>query len=156
MLSFTKNTTHLIVAGKTFPLKEALKALGARWDSSLSAWTLPVHLDSEHLRNDLNNKLKDVEVLERAEKKKEKEAAAAARAYALTPEGQAAAKVAAKARVLWALEQKKKTGSYHWICCEHCEVIDWTRQHTSCDPCGSGEGIYRNTFRVRGNIYTGD
>ena len=70
MLGFTKNSTHLVVTGKTFPIKDALKALGARWDPIVSAWTLPAHLDSEHLRTDLNNKLKDIAAAERAEKKK--------------------------------------------------------------------------------------
>jgi len=153
MLAFNKTQSHLVISGRTFHAKEAIKAVGGKWDPSTSSWNLPVHLDSEVLRKDLMEK---ANATEKAEKKKEKDAKAAARAYALTPEGIAEAKTAAKARVLWALEQKKTNGSYHWICCEHCEVIDWGRQFTSCDPCGSDCGLYKNTFRVRGSIFTGD
>jgi hypothetical protein len=153
MLAFKKTEANLIISGKTFYAKEAIKALGGKWDPSIYSWTLPAHIDSEMLRKNLMEK---AVTIEKVEKKKEKEAKAAARAYALTPEGIAEAKAAAKARVLWALEQKKTDGSYHWICCEHCEVIDWGRQFTSCDPCGTDCGLYKNTFRVRGSIFTGD
>jgi hypothetical protein len=153
MLAFKKTEANLIISGKTFYAKEAIKAVGGKWDPSIYSWTLPAHIDSEMLRKELTEK---AGATEKAEKKKEKDAKAAAKAYALSPEGIAEAKATAKARVLWALEQKKKDGSYHWICCEHCEVIDWGRQFTSCDPCGSDCGLYKNTFRVRGSIYTGD
>ena len=153
MLAFKKTDANLIISGKTFYAKDAIKAVGGKWDPSIYSWTLPVHIDSEMLRKDL---LEKAGATEKAEKKKEKDAKASARAYAISPEGIAEAKAAAKARVLWALEQKKKDGSYHWICCEQCEVIDWGRQHTSCMACAEWGGQSWNTFRVRGSIYTGD
>ena len=149
MLAFKKTEANLIISGKTFYAKEAIKAVGGKWDPSTSSWTLPAHIDSEMLRKNLMEK---AVAIEKVEKKKEKDAKAAARAYAMTPEGIAEAKAAAKARVLWALEQKKTDGSYHWICCEHCEVIDWDRRHTSCVVCGH-DG---NTFFVDGRLRTGD
>ena len=153
MLDFTKNASNLVISGKTFYAKEAIKAEGGRWDSSTSSWTLPVHLDSEMLRKDLTEK---AVTAEKETKKKEKDAKAQERAYARTPEGIAAAKEAQRLRVLDCLEQKKKTGAYYWICCEKCEVIDWQRMFTSCDACAVDCGLYKNTFRVRGSIFTGD
>lgn len=153
MLTFNKTEATLIISGKTFYAKEAIKAVGGKWDPSTCSWMLPVHIDSDMLRKDLVEK---AAATEKAEKKKEKEAKAAARAYAISPEGIAEAKAAAKERILWALEQKKKDGSYHWICCEECNVIDWTRQHTSCRACADWDGQSWNSFCVRGRRYTGD
>ena len=90
------------------------------------------------------------------EAKDKRTAAKAQRMFDATPEGQAIIKANQKAKVMAALAQKAETGAYHWICCEHCEVIDWARQHTSCKPCGSFDGQSWNTFRVRGRLYTGD
>ena len=153
MLAFKKTEANLIISGKTFYAKDAIKAVGGKWDPSIYSWTLPAHIDSEMLRKELMEK---AGATEKAEKKKEKDVKAAARAYAISPEGIAEAKAAAKARVLWALEQKKTDGSYHWICCEQCEVIDWGRKHTSCMACAEWGGQSWNTFRVRGSIFTGD
>lgn len=52
MLVFTKNASNLVISGKTFYAKEAIKAVGGRWDSSTSSWSLPAHLDSEMLRKE--------------------------------------------------------------------------------------------------------
>lgn len=153
MLIFSKTQASLVISGKTFYAKEAIKAVGGKWDPSIYSWTLPVHIDSEMLRKDL---LEKAGATEKAEKKEKKDAKAVARAYAISPEGIAEAKAAAKARILWALEQKKKDGSYHWICCEKCEVLDWARQHTSCQACAEWGGQSWNTFCVRGRRYTGD
>ena len=50
------------------------------------------------------------------------------------------------------LKKKATTGEFYWICCESCKVVDWKRMHTDCHACA----IDGNSFRVRGNIYTGD
>jgi hypothetical protein len=105
------------------------------------------------LRKDLAEK---AGATEKVEKKKDKDSKAAAKAYALSPEGIAARQEAERLRILACLEQKEKTGAYHWICCEKCEVIDWGRQHTSCQACAVWGGQSWNTFRVRGSIFTGD
>lgn len=153
MLAFKKTEANLIISGKTFYAKEAIKAVGGKWDPSIYSWTLPAHIDSEMLRKDI---LEKASATEKVEKKKEKDAKAAAKAYALSPEGIAAAKEEQKQRILACLEEKKKTGAYHWICCEQCEVIDWGRQHTSCQACAEWGGQSWNTFCVRGRRYTGD
>lgn len=153
MLSFSKTQANLVISGKTFFAKEAIKALGGKWDPSTSSWMLPVHIDSEMLRKDLTEK---AILLEKEAKNKGREEAKAARCFARSPEGIAAAKEAERLRILACLEQKKKTGAYHWICCEKCTVIDWGRQHTSCMACAEWGGQSWNTFRVRGSIFTGD
>jgi len=153
MLAFKKTTSNLIIGGATFYAKETIKAIGGRWDPSTSSWLLPVHLDSEHLRKELMDKAL---AAEKADKKKKKEERAAELTYARSPEGIAAAKEAQRLHILACLEEKKRTGDYHWICCEKCEVIDWGRQHTSCMACAVWNGQSWNSFRVRGSIFTGD
>ena len=39
-----------------------------------------------------------------------------------------------------------------WICCDKCEVIDWSRKYTMCQACA----VDGNAFRVRGVVFTGD
>lgn len=153
MLSFSKTQANLVISGKTFYAKEAIKALGGKWDPSTSSWMLPVHIDSEMLRKDLQGK---ADTMEKTEKANARERKKAERAYAMSAEGIADAKEKQRQVILACLEQKKKTGAYHWICCEKCEVIDWGRQHTSCMACAEWSGQSWNTFRVRGSIFTGD
>jgi len=138
-LSFTIVDAGVLVSGKTFNVKDRLKQIG-RWNPQLSSWSIPAAADSPALREEL-------EAL--ATQKKAEEAAAnkAARLYAASPEGKAAAAAEEKRRIKAAVA----AGST-WICCESCEVVDWIRQHTNCRACA----VDGNTFRVRGNIYTGD
>jgi hypothetical protein len=140
-LLFTTTAKNLVVTGKTFPIKDALKALGGVWQSP--SWLLPLNADGPLVRANL------VESCRRAllaEKEAEKEAAKARFAYLASPE---AVKDALKA---------KAAGDYsfNWICCEQCVVIDWTRQHTSCRSCGADYGTHIESFFVRGRLYTGD
>ena len=148
MLDFSKTDTSLLVKGDTFPIKDALKIIG-KWDPSTRSWVVPAYLDSEPLRKDLESKLKEA-------KKKERDENAAKKAHAMTPEGRAEAAEEERKRILACLEEKKATGAYHWICCDKCEVIDWSRQHTSCKACATWDGQSWNTFCVRGRRYTGD
>ena len=149
MLTFNKTQANLIISGKTFYVRDRIKALGGIWDSIGRSWVLPAHLDSESLRVGL---LVKATMLEKAEKKE----AADKRAYAESPEGKAAAAEAEKAKILLALEQKKKDGSYHWICCEECKVLDWNRRMTSCKPHGADYGLWTESIRINGKLYTGD
>jgi hypothetical protein len=153
MLTFSKIQTYLVIGGKTFYAKEAIKTLGGKWDPITGSWMLPVHLDSEMLRKDLQEKALAIEA---ETKTKEKQKRMAERTYALSSESVAAAAALQRQTILKCLEEKKKTGAFHWICCENCKVIDWRRMHTSCDTCVVDCGLYKNTFRVRGMIYTGD
>jgi hypothetical protein len=139
-LSFTVVDTGVLVGGKTFNVKDRLKEVGGRWNPQLSSWSVPAAADTPELRDEL-------ETL--ATQKKAEEAAAnkAARLYAASAEGKAAAAAEEKRRIKAAVA----AGS-SWICCNDCQVIDWVRQHTSCQVCA----VDGNSFRVRGNIRTGD
>ena len=136
----------------TFALKDAIKACGAKWNQESKTWVITDPTDLSPLISAAST----LSTQRTQEAKDKREAAKAQRAFDLTPEGQAAIQAKAKALVLSALAEKAKTGAYHWICCEDCVVIDWSRQHTSCKPCGSFDGQSLNTFRVRGRLYTGD
>ena len=128
-LTIQKEGDLLVARGSTYDLKEQLKLYGGRWNPELRAWTLPAHLDIKATAASLNA------VLE-AEKLKKKLLIAMSQ----TPE-------AKKAYVVEAL-----AAGASWICCENCQVIDWKRQHTSCQA----HAVDGNSFRVRGGLYTGD
>ena len=153
MLTFTTTDDYLLIGGKTFYIKESLRTLGAKWRKETSSRALCVFFDSEELRHAM---LRDVETAQKAERKKKRDEAKVARAYWASPEGQAQAAEEERQRVKYALEQKKKTGAYWWICCEECRVIDWHRKHTSCSKCAEWDGFCWNSFRVNGSIYTND
>lgn len=38
MTTTTKNKTSVAITGNTYPVKEQLKALGARWNGDIKAW----------------------------------------------------------------------------------------------------------------------
>jgi len=148
MLIFTKTDKNTVITGKTFYAKEAIKAAGGKWDPTTNRWIIS---------GDVNLwVLKGIEEAAKDSLKKEKDDAAQAAAFARSPAGIAAAVAEERKHILACLAQKKKDGSYNWICCEKCEVIDWKRQHTSCQACVEWGGQGWNTFRVRGSIYTGD
>ena len=155
MLVFSKTDKNIEITGKTFYAKEAIKAAGGKWDAEAQRWTISTTVDAEVLKG-LEEAAKQGAEKEKEQKKKERQDAKNAAAYALTPEGQAVRKEQERQRILACLEQKKKTGAYHWICCDKCEVIDWARQHTSCMACADWSGQSWNTFCVRGRRYTGD
>lgn len=155
MLVFSKTDKSIEITGKTFYAKEAIKAAGGKWDAATQRWTLSANVDSEVLKG-LEEVAKEGVEKEKEEKKKERQEAKAAAAYALTPEGMAKRMEEERLRIMACLEQKKKDGSFHWICCEKCVVIDWGRQHTSCQACADWSGQSWNTFCVRGRRYTGD
>lgn len=134
------DSTKLIVSGKTFNVKDKIKEIGGSWNPRLSQWSIPVTADTPEMREGLEEDVKKV-------KNKEANDREAARLYAKSPEGKAAAATDEKLRVKAAVA----AGST-WICCENCEVIDWTRKHTSCNTCGC-DG---NTFFVNGKLRTGD
>jgi len=140
-LLFTTTATQLIVTGKTFPIKELLKGLGGIWNSP--RWILPLNADGPLVRANLVENCRRA-ILE--EKAAEKEAEKARLAYLASPE---AVKDVLKAKAAG-------NHAYHWICCEHCVVLDWSRQHTSCQACGYDNGMWKETFFVRGRLRTGD
>jgi hypothetical protein len=153
MLTFRTTEHHLIVGGKTFYIKDAIKILGGTWSKKSSSWYLPIFLDNEHLREVMQS---DAEIAYKAETKKKREEAKASRTYWASPEGQAQLAEEERARVRHALEQKKKTGAYWWICCEECKVIHWEKKHTSCMKCAEWDGHAWNSYRINGAIFIGD
>ena len=148
MLVFNKTEKNIVISGKTFYAKEAIKSAGGKWDAEKQCWTIS---------NDVNPEvLKGLEELAKEGVKKEKDEKKAAAAFAKSPEGIAKALEEERLKILACLEQKKKDGSFHWLCCEKVKVINWGRQHTSCQACADWSGQSWNTFCVRGRRYTGD
>jgi predicted nucleic-acid-binding Zn-ribbon protein len=129
-LTFTEQGTSLTVAGKTFLIKDNIKSLGGRWNPATKTWTISTA---------------DMPADMLATKKLLLDAYAAAEAE--------------KAATVMTVSKALALGSnqWNWICCEHCVVHDWYRQHTTCSthanihPSG-----YGTDFRVRGILYYGD
>ena len=136
-LIFATSEKGIVVTGKTFDVKDILKAHGASWDSQMAAWVFRGQGDVEAVRAAVTAEV-DAAV---AAKKITLAAAKAHRAWLKTPAGQAHAVAEARA-----------AGAY-WICCDKCKVIDWERQHTSCTACVRQS---TSSFRVRGVVYTGN
>jgi hypothetical protein len=123
-----------VVTGKTYDVKEVLKAAGAYWASG--TWIFRNRQDVKALQEEICSGVESAAA-------KAAIAAKEAKAYAKwlqTPDGK-------KYSVQQAVQQ-----GVTWICCESCEVVDWKRQHTYCLKHAEGG----NAFRVRGSIYTGD
>ena len=143
-LIFNVIDKNLIIKGKTFDIKDTIKGHGGRWDTLTQSWYVPIEKDSAEFRSSLLDLLSSAVKAEKDKKEAE-------RAYSRSPEGIAAAKANERAIIKRLVSQGSS-----WICCENCIVIDWARQHTACDACAQNEGLYKNSFRVRGMIYTGD
>jgi len=142
-LVFKADKDKVLISGKTFDIKERLKAVGGTWISEKNTWQIPASADTPSFREGLEIFLTD-------KKEADRRAVIQAKAYAASPEGIASAHKAQKVLIKKILIDKKP--QFHWICCEDCEVIDWSRKHTSCNSCGIGG----NTFFKEGRLYTGD
>jgi len=142
-IMFTTLDDKLKMQGNTFYVKEFLKKAGAKWVPAEKAWTLPITKDSPDFRKLLLVMANDGAKLEKETKKAEE---AARQIYLASPE---AVKDALKAKAAG-------DHSLHWICCDKCVVLDWSRQHTSCQACGHDNGFWKDTFFVRGRLRTGD
>ena len=140
-LFFTTTPENLIVTGKTFYVKEKLKALGGIWKSP--QWLLPLDTDSALMRDNLKT---DCQLAIKAEKEEKKIKEAKRFAYLYSPQ---AVKDALKAKMAG-------DRSFYWICCDQCKVLDWERQYTSCLACGQDYGTHTESFFVRGRLRTGD
>ena len=143
-LYFNTNETHLIVTGKTFPIKDQLKQNGGRWDAD--RWLLPLNADSPLFRANLVEQCrlallaaKEVQKLEKAEQIKRI-------AYLHSPEFVKAA-VASNAA---------GNPTYFWVCCEQCRIVSYERQSVWCNACGADYGTHIEAFFVRGRLRTGD
>jgi hypothetical protein len=147
-LIFTKTSDGITVRdGKrnvTFHIKEELKKLGARWNQGV--WLFR-GVQEISIVKDLMGPCEVALVGAENAKEAERLAEKAQREWLKTPEGRAAIEVAKKKRVTSLF----KAGC-SWICCAECTIMDEKRHHTSCDI-HAEDG---NTFRVNGNIYTGN
>jgi len=152
MSVLTRENELLVISGKTFDIKDTIKEIGGRWDAARRVWTLPY---TEEARAKILAASVAAEDRLKAQRKAEREEEKRKAAYRLTPEGQAEARAEARATIKRCLDEKAKTGKFHWICCEECEVVDWKRQHTSCRACAHWDGQSWNSFFVRGGLYTG-
>jgi hypothetical protein len=137
-ITLTKNAVGIAVGGKTFDVKDVLRAAGARWDAATSTWIFRGAEDVQHVANTIRDAVEDVR--QRIAEARVAEKARAA--WLKTDEGKAATLAA---------EQKRVAAAFHagtfWLCCASCTVVDWKRQHVSCKEHG---------FQVRGGLYTGD
>ena len=148
-VSITREPTHLVVSGNTFGIKETIKTLGGQWDPARRVWTLPLHLDTDETRARLGvpSKLEeeDMDVINErrrttAAKRQERRRATAAAAHA-----------ALVKRCL-----ADTSGKYSWVCCEHCEIVDFWKGHTSCRVHAHWDGQSWCYFRIFGSLYTGN
>jgi hypothetical protein len=149
----TREASQLVLGGKTYDVKDAIKALGGHWNPARRVWTLPLHLDTDETRARLG-------ALSRNEQEVLDFATAAAFAAAEEMMAKQRAKAALKAAKLRAAEKLRvqecvASGNYPWICCDKCEVIDWDNRHTSCLAHAHWDGQSWCCFRVNGTLYTG-
>lgn len=134
-LVFTIKVSIVAITGKTFPIKENIKAIGGLWNPKAGQWEIPIANDTPQMRAELSALVKEAMKAQRLPK------------------------VAPPTNELmrWALASKaSKKGDFHWICCEMCHVMDWERRHTSCMVHSHSDGQSPNTFRINGKLYTGD
>jgi len=135
-LVFTQTDEGIVVTGKTYDVKDVLKSAGASWEPISSGWIFRGKRDLEELLGSIREDVLAATLATKSRAQAEKDH----RKWLKTPEGK-------KYLVQQALQQ-----GVYWICCEDCEVVDWSRQTTNCQKHSEGG----NAFRVRGCIYTGD
>jgi hypothetical protein len=140
----TKVDMNWVVSGyDTFTLKDYIKSFGGKWQPKTKSWHLDDVLALQSIVNSLSEERHAQKVFEKSPEGhqaaikalKEKDAQTFANALALKAQGD---------------------HTYHWICCDQCKVVDWSRQHTTCDVHAEDNGYFKNSFRVRGRLYTGD
>jgi hypothetical protein len=159
-IHLTREQTQLVVTGKTFELKEKIKALGGRWDAVRRIWTLPLDKDTDETRARLGALTKQqqeaIEASAAAARAAVEATAAERHAKAVKKEEKRRAKVAADNRKLleWCLADT--SGKYSWVCCEQCEIVDFHKGHTSCRAHAHWDGQSWCSFRVFGSVYTGN
>lgn len=151
----SRETGWSISGPETFALKEHIKSAGGKWETATRTWRISAGTDCSALWKHLTalsvERAASVEAIVAARRGAQKARVTKTKKCpaAETPEIK-------KQRVLAALEIKAKTGKYHWVCCEQCEVINWEKGYTSCLAHAEDYGLWKQTFRIFGVIYTGD
>lgn len=142
-LTSTLEGNTLTLSGyDTYALKDTIKSIGGKWQPDTKSWSVE-SATPEHIEQ-LTVAAKALSQTRQAEAKAKQE-------FERSPEGKAAIKEANRQRMLDALA----SGTNRWICCEHCEVLDWGKKIISCKPHGSWDGQSLNTMRINGRLYTG-
>ena len=145
-LIFNTDVKNLVISGKTFYVRDAIKALGGKWNPASSSWTLPLSCDNDELRFTLNQSIIAKIKKEKDDKNIEAEAI---KVFNESPEGKAFNESKQMEGIRYMLKQKELTGQYQWICCEDVVIVGSSRrgQHTTCKTHG---------FCVGGRRFTGD
>jgi len=165
-LFFKQENNLLVISGKSFYVKDHLKELkiGARFDPNTRTWTIPLDFDTEALRQQLEQHVKDKLAIEKEQTKKQKENEQKRLAYNATPEGKAELKEANRVQMRACLQEDKERMErgeariYRWICCEDCELLSYKRgvYHTCCWTCADWNGKWHEPFMKNGVRHTGD
>lgn len=133
-LSYTVCPEGVLVGGKTYAVRDTLKAVGAVWNPARKGWVV-AGAQVEAVRGWVEEVLAEEVVKAKKLRKEELAAARAQKAWEASPEGR-------RARV----DQALAAGTHTWICCADCNVIDWTRKTSDCSVHG---------FRLRGCSWNG-
>jgi hypothetical protein len=159
-LYMTREETQLVISGKTFEAKEAIKELGGSWDAARRIWTLPLELDTEETRTRLGVLTERQQEVVDTAMEVWREAVLAAqkesRAKRMKKEEKRRAAEAAKNRELVAWCLADTSGKYSWVCCDQCEIIDLKKGHSSCRAHAHWDGQSWCSFRIFGSLYTGN
>jgi len=134
-LIYTVSAEGVLVGGKTYAVRETLKAVGGRWKPEVNGWVFRGEDEMDAVRGRIEEVLAEEEVKAKKIRKAELAAVRAKRVWEASPEGK-------RERVAQALA----AGTHRWICCAACDVIDWTRQTSDCSVHG---------FRLRGCTWNG-
>jgi hypothetical protein len=129
-LRYTVCTDGVLVGGNTYGVREVLKAVGGRWLSDSKEW-LVAGAQIQAVRDRVEEVLAQAAAL----RKEELAAVRAKRVWEASPEGR-------RKRV----DEALAAGTHTWICCKHCDVLDWTRKTSDCSVHG---------FRLRGCTWNG-
>jgi hypothetical protein len=143
-LYFNTTETQFIITGKTFPIKDYIKALGGLYNQG--RWVLPLNADSPLTRANLVEQCRLGLLAEKEAAKAAKDAQIKRHIYLHSPEFVKDA-LAAKAA---------GSPQYFWICCDQCRVLDAANQTVWCNACGADYGGHTEGYFVRGRLRTGD
>ena len=108
-ITFEQKPIGVAVSGKSFYVKDQLKALGGKWDPTMKAWIVSALTEAEQI------------TLETA----------AANAIRLERDTRNAERAASKAG-----PKPLPSPLPWWICCDKVTFVDWEEQHVSCPQHG--------------------
>jgi len=134
-LSYTVCPEGVIVAGKTYDVREILKAVGGRWKPEVNGWVFRGEDEMDAVRERIMEALAEAAAVAKKIRNAELAAIRAKRVWEASPEGR-------RKRV----DEALAAGTHTWICCKHCDVLDWTRKTSDCSVHG---------FRLRGCTWNG-